>query len=397
MQNKLLECHILRNYAPSSLNHDEHGSIKTARFGGYERARISSQALKRTVQDFSRENFRSEEHLRQTRRLLRRIVERLAERHDRGEATVWAKTALAALGFVTVGKGHTEYMIRYTPTELEKLANLIEANREALAQAAPHLEKVEGEMLSKKEKDKLKKTVREVVPQEVVKALEEILRTTSSGELALFGRRLADLPEGQVDGALQMSHALSTNRLFREIDFFSAVDDDLVPAERGAGMIGEVEFASSCFYQYACVDLRQLYDNLGGDEEEAMRAVNLFLQAMIFATPKAARRAFAQNNEPGFIAMVVHKNSLPVNFCNAFLEPVDFGDGTSNPLRRSVHHLEAHWQGIKTFYGTFYRPELEVYSSMPGYELKQLEIIKEASLDRLIQTTRNGISQVWQS
>ena len=43
----LIEVHIIQNHAPSNLNRDDSGSPKTAIFGGYRRARISSQCLKR--------------------------------------------------------------------------------------------------------------------------------------------------------------------------------------------------------------------------------------------------------------------------------------------------------------------------------------------------------------
>lgn len=43
----LIEVHTIQNHAPSNLNRDDSGSPKTAIFGGYRRARISSQCLKR--------------------------------------------------------------------------------------------------------------------------------------------------------------------------------------------------------------------------------------------------------------------------------------------------------------------------------------------------------------
>lgn len=43
----LIEVHIIQNHAPSNLNRDDSGSPKSAIFGGYRRARISSQCLKR--------------------------------------------------------------------------------------------------------------------------------------------------------------------------------------------------------------------------------------------------------------------------------------------------------------------------------------------------------------
>ena len=36
--------------------------------------------------------------------------------------------------------------------------------------------------------------------------------------------------------------------------------------ETGAGMMGIVEFNSSCFYRYSLLDVAQLVKNLGGDK-----------------------------------------------------------------------------------------------------------------------------------
>lgn len=42
-----IEFHLIQNFAPSNLNRDDTGAPKDAIFGGYRRARISSQCLKR--------------------------------------------------------------------------------------------------------------------------------------------------------------------------------------------------------------------------------------------------------------------------------------------------------------------------------------------------------------
>jgi CRISPR system Cascade subunit CasC len=63
-----------------------------------------------------------------------------------------------------------------------------------------------------------------------------------------------------------------------DFDFFTAVDDLKPPSEdAGAGMLGTVEFNSSCYYRYANIDLRQLLGNLGGDAELMRGALRAFL------------------------------------------------------------------------------------------------------------------------
>ena len=45
----IVELHIIQNFAPSNLNRDDSNTPKDCEFGGYRRARISSQCIKRSV------------------------------------------------------------------------------------------------------------------------------------------------------------------------------------------------------------------------------------------------------------------------------------------------------------------------------------------------------------
>ena len=44
---QFIQLHLLTSYAPSNLNRDDLGRPKTAKMGGFERLRVSSQSLKR--------------------------------------------------------------------------------------------------------------------------------------------------------------------------------------------------------------------------------------------------------------------------------------------------------------------------------------------------------------
>ena len=45
--NRFIQIHLLTSYPPSNLNRDDQGRPKTAKMGGFDRLRISSQSLKR--------------------------------------------------------------------------------------------------------------------------------------------------------------------------------------------------------------------------------------------------------------------------------------------------------------------------------------------------------------
>src|SRR3989338_4677355 len=54
---KLIELHILQSFPVSCLNRDDVGAPKSAVFGGVNRARLSSQCLKRAIRKYAQDNL----------------------------------------------------------------------------------------------------------------------------------------------------------------------------------------------------------------------------------------------------------------------------------------------------------------------------------------------------
>src|SRR5260370_22198483 len=73
---RLIELHILQSFPVSCLNRDDVGSPKTAVFGGVNRARLSSQSLKRAIREYAQDNL---PHARFGGERTKLIVEPLAE------------------------------------------------------------------------------------------------------------------------------------------------------------------------------------------------------------------------------------------------------------------------------------------------------------------------------
>src|SRR5438132_10596726 len=96
-----IEMHILQNFAPSNLNRDDTGSPKDCEFGGYRRARISSQCLKRAMREEFDERglFDPEQLALRTKRAVADLADRLRNRgRDVGEAARVAEAAIGGLG-----------------------------------------------------------------------------------------------------------------------------------------------------------------------------------------------------------------------------------------------------------------------------------------------------------
>ena len=84
-----------------------------------------------------------------------------------------------------------------------------------------------------------------------------------------------------VEASMQVAHAVSTHALDLESDYFTAVDDLLTGQdETGAGMIGDIDFDSCCYYQYASLDMDKLRENLK-DSPEALARVDELLPVLL--------------------------------------------------------------------------------------------------------------------
>jgi CRISPR system Cascade subunit CasC len=243
-----------------------------------------------------------------TQKLFRLLTERLSER-GRSEAQGRIEVALNAAGLKLKEDNKTEYLLFLGDAEISGFADLIVEHWEDLATTAPSGEK------------KGKKEAKAGAPPEVVKKAKALLNGGKAVDVALFGRMLADLPEVNQDAACQVAHAISTHRVEREFDYFTAVDDMGDPDETGAGMIGQLEFNSATFYRYAVIDATKLLKNLKDDKDLALTAIEAFAQAMARAIPSGKQNTFAAHNPPSFVGVVLRSGG-PLSLANAFEKPV---------------------------------------------------------------------------
>lgn len=331
-----VELHLIQNFAPSNLNRDDTGAPKDALFGGHRRARVSSQCFKRAVRLHSRHQqlLPAENSALRTKKLKDLLLARLAGR-DTDEATLKIEAALAAAGLKLKDDGKTEYLLFLGEQEIAGFAELIDSHWDELVVNAA------GDKKSKKE-------AKAAVPPELAKKAKALLDGGKAVDIALFGRMLADLPEVNQDAACQVAHAISTHRVERDFDYFTAVDDVGGPDETGAGMIGQIEFNSATFYRYAALDVSKLVANLQGDEPLALSAIEAFVQSMIRAIPTGKQNTFAAHNLPEFIGVSLRRS--PLNLANAFERPVS-PRNDSSLTEQSVAAMAAYEAKLAPVYG----------------------------------------------
>jgi len=292
----LMEIHILQNHAPSNLNRDDTGSPKDAIFGGVRRSRISSQALKRAIRrsPVFQDALRDAGLAMRTRQLPQKVREILLQRGLSEEMADIGAQKASGFGTkdgkeqkVDAERNHVEtaQIMYLTPQDMEAVAEVI-YTAAVEAKTADHFRKVSVKELQAKARDNW----RPITP-----------------DVALFGRMITSDAFRDVESALQTAHAISTHRMEHEFDYYTAVDDLLDPStsedDKGAAMIGDVEFTSACYYKYFGLDLDGFVDNLVGGRgdispEERAKAVEMaqvtalaFLEAAIFSIPSESRTA----------------------------------------------------------------------------------------------------------
>jgi CRISPR system Cascade subunit CasC len=318
----LIQIHMLQNYSPSNLNRDDTGAPKDAFFGGVRRGRISSQCLKRSIRrsDIFATAFGSDNLLGvRTRRLpylmqqelqkadipeneKKAILERVPEI---GRESRKAKKEEASIE--SSDEGEAEIAGEAVEEEESQVKQLIFVGMneiKPLVQKLVDIYHAMGDKAWKKAK-----------MADITKQLGTSL--PKSVDIAMFGRMTTSDAFEDVSAAVQVAHAISTNALNQEFDYFTAVDD--LANEPGAGMIGDLDFNSSTYYKYLNIHWEELVKNLGGDLEAARRAVVALLEAAATAQPTGKQNTFAAFNLPDLVLVEVSNKNVPTSYANAFL------------------------------------------------------------------------------
>lgn len=342
----LIEIHMLQNHAPSNLNRDDTGSPKDCIFGGIRRARISSQCLKRSIRcsPIFEEEMEGISLAWRTRLLPQQVKKVLVEE---GMSDAMAEIAASkASGFGNrEGKEQkapkTAQMMFLSPDDIKAIAEILSD----AAQNAGSEEAFKKISVKELQNDKRLNKWRPVTP-----------------DIALFGRMITSDAFKDVEASMQVAHAISTNKMDHEFDYYTAVDDLLGSSEEdesGAGMIGDVEYNSACFYKYFSLDCGAFLENLigpspSGNTKEyeaslaeakavAAKAIKAFIKAAVYTTPSGKQNSFAAHQLPDAILVEIRPHKTPVSYANAFVKPARvYGetDLVQDSIEKMISHAE---------------------------------------------------------
>ncbi len=359
---QIIELHILQSYPVSCLNRDVNGSPKSARFGGVDRARISSQCLKRATRDHARAEYPSArfEGVR-SKRLLQPFIDAMqAHGLAPDPARACARAACNCLSSLkNEAEGIVTTLVYLSPTQIERIAA-------GVAAAPPSSAELNEFAKDKPDKKKQKPTA---LDKRMGKIVNEAMRAPlDAADIALFGRMIANDASLNVEAAALFSHALSVHGVANELDFYSAVDDRRGPEaeDAGAAMIGDLEFNSAVYYRYVGLNLGMLADadHLGGLSAEDRRAVvQAFVRSVMAAVPGARQATMNADTRPGFVLGLYRSAGQPLQLVNAFLKPVT-QDRSFSLLDAARTRMDEHHRNLSRVWEN--PPDIEVLFTEDG-------------------------------
>jgi len=357
--NRFIQLHMLTAYPPANLNRDDQGSPKTAKMGGYDRLRVSSQCLKRTWRTSETFEQALANHLgARTKEMGRKVYQRLIEKGVKHkDALEWTKSIAGVFGKLkTLSKKEKDALKGLSPeerrqqelreVEIEQLAFFDVEEQKAIMSLADELarrneaktkaedkedskdsteseESGEDKDTSKdgKAKDKEEEEEKDIGPTKG--ELDLLRKHVASVDIALFGRMLASSPAYNIEAACQVAHAISVHPVVIEDDYFTAVDDlNDGQDDLGASHIGETRFAAGLFYSYICINREMLIENLGGDGALASKAVRALVDAAVKVAPSGKQNSFASRAYASYV-LAEKGNQQPRSLSIAYLKPIN--------------------------------------------------------------------------
>lgn len=366
-----IELHMIQNFGPSCLNRDDTNTPKDCHFGGFRRARISSQCLKRAIREYFKEHIEQlQENLGVRTKLLPKEIIKILGENDKEKEEV-SKTVKNVL---------EEF--KFKPDEdVEKTDVLL------------FLKKNTPQMIADFILENWDDVTKKNIPKKILKPILEEVKIRLSADIALFGRMVATNTDLNVDAACYMAHAISTHKVDMEMDFYTALDDLQEETETGAGMMGIIMYNSSCFYRYSVLDFNQLLENLQNNKDLAILVVKSFIQASINAIPTGKQTSMAAFSKPDFISTIV-RSDQPWALTNAFAKPAKVEYKDTDLIEQSIIKFENYMHDMIELYG---KPDdLNLSYCLTGE--KRLDKLAEIgnqykTINEMIETVGENISE----
>ena len=396
---RFIQLHILTSYPPANLNRDDLGRPKTAKMGGTDRLRVSSQSLKRAWR--TSEVFQTAMNGSMGKRTKLFGVEIFKYLIGKGASF---ETALQGAKAIAGVFGKNESPVNFKKkkdSDKELLHRKLKKKWKALdkenlgisdysLEQLNELEAVEISQLSFISPDEITSAYtladKVVAGEDITNSPDLLRKITSAVDIAMFGRMLADTPSMNIEAACQVAHAISVHTIAIEDDYFTAVDDLNDRSEdAGAAHIGETGFAAGLFYSYICINKELLVENLGGDTDKqaaddlADKAIAALTEAAVKVAPEGKQNSFASRAYASYVLAEVG-DQQPRSLSVAFLKPV--GKQAEDYAAEAINALQEQCQNFDSVYDKCADFRYWVDSTKPEGSLEELLAFLQNPLDK---------------
>jgi CRISPR system Cascade subunit CasC len=364
---RFVQIHSLTSYPATLLNRDDAGMAKRLPFGGTQRARVSSQSLKRKWRFAGAADHAAAKAIPHS---LQSLGLPMGERSK--DLVRYAVLPRATVGLPLLHQAALDRLAEQLNVGLYGKFGAEPKSRQALFFGDPETAYVvelarslivsaitNPELLASAAAEPDKKALRalEDSAKQALEPLHKNLRAlalNSAGaaglESALFGRMVTSDPSANVHAPVHVAHAFSVHAIERELDYVTAVDDlrqHSQDADPGSAGIFDLELTSGLYYGYVTVDLPLLVSNLSGNAALAAQVVERLVQLIARTSPGAKRGSTAPYSHAEFL-LVETGDDQPRTLANAFRNAIEL---RGDVFGATIQALQEHLANLDRAYG----------------------------------------------
>jgi CRISPR system Cascade subunit CasC len=370
---KFISIHTVRSLGINNCNRDDMGRPKTAYINGTERARISSQCLKRHFR--MSEPFDGSNRSTRTKQMGDKWITPYLSQHLSEELVhSWLKRLLSVYGKVVEKDGVSEMgqivlitteekalldvcmetIVRIHTQGVSSSPNALEMSIQKVLEIPEPQEKLKKPKKPKKGKEngieegessedsdnsdneevETEGGAQKKYLKKVAKILQPFLlgNSTCSLDAALWGRRLAEAPEYNITAACQVAHTFTLDAVKIGTDYFTAVDDLNTTDQQGSGHLGEASFTSGVYLSQVLINTDVLLSNLKGDVAAMTKALQRMVEVIITVTPSGKQATMLNQNFSQYLVIEKSDHQL-ISYGNYVSTPPIRGNITAEVMK----------------------------------------------------------------
>lgn len=334
---RFITLHIINTLPLHNLNRDQNGLPKTAVDGSVQRARLSSQSLKRAARNLYRLSvavgrvaYRTRDAVSMVVGAAEKAASELGVDFDPKKASAEVKKVIASLTSTEANTVKKEEDARQGALVKAEKAARAQARTAGLAEAETEAA-VQEALAGVHTEFEAKKTIVFIAAAEIATLAHAVVEKQRNGgelelsdaisdasspslEIAAFGRMFAAQTDLGTHAAVAVSHAITSHKMSLVTDYFSAVEDGL-QTHAGAAHLGMNYFTSGVYYRTVTIDLDQLRRSWAAIGEESARDdLRAMTEAVIRALPTGKMNSTNGHIAPTLVLAEMQAHRIAYDF-----------------------------------------------------------------------------------